>query len=221
MTGWPWDPMGAWVAAGCAAGVVLGSGPGSASVSRRLVRLPGVRPNGPPPVRRQRRRGERPRRWPRSPRGGTALAGGAAELPLLVDLLAAVMAAGANVPDAVAVVAAALDSSPARRVAAAGTALSLGAAPETAWATLSADPALRPLARALTRAAVSGAPTSDLLAEVAADLRARHRLSATRAARVAGVRAVAPLGLCFLPAFVLLGVVPTVVGLAGAALSGR
>jgi hypothetical protein len=34
------------------------------------------------------------------------------------------------------------------------------------------------------------------------------------AARAVAVRAAAPLGLCFLPAFVLLGVVPTVLGLA-------
>jgi hypothetical protein len=45
-------------------------------------------------------------------------------------------------------------------------------------------------------------------------------VAATEAARSAGVRAVAPLGLCFLPAFVLVGVVPTVVGLATAALHG-
>jgi hypothetical protein len=33
--------------------------------------------------------------------------------------------------------------------------------------------------------------------------------------RRAGVLAAAPLGLCFLPAFVLVGVVPVVTGLAG------
>jgi pilus assembly protein TadC len=31
----------------------------------------------------------------------------------------------------------------------------------------------------------------------------------------AGVRVLAPLGLCFLPAFVCLGVVPLVIGIAG------
>ena len=39
--------------------------------------------------------------------------------------------------------------------------------------------------------------------------------AAEQAARRVGVLAVAPLGLCFLPAFVLLGVVPVVIGLAG------
>jgi hypothetical protein len=57
----------------------------------------------------------------------------------------------------------------------------------------------RPLAQALTR--------------VADDLRARRRGELLAAARVAGVTAVLPLGLCFLPAFALLGVVPVVVSL--------
>ncbi|MCW2777557.1 MAG: hypothetical protein JWN17_1282, partial [Frankiales bacterium] len=53
------------------------------------------------------------------------------------------------------------------------------------------------------------------VARLAADARAEARSAAEQRARRAGVLAVAPLGLCFLPAFVLLGVVPVVVGLAG------
>jgi tight adherence protein B len=37
----------------------------------------------------------------------------------------------------------------------------------------------------------------------------------TRGDATAGVLAVGPLGLCFLPAFLLLGVMPAIVGLAG------
>ena len=43
------------------------------------------------------------------------------------------------------------------------------------------------------------------------------RISAGEAARRVRVLAVAPLGLCFLPAFVVLGIAPVVIGLAGAA----
>ena len=43
-------------------------------------------------------------------------------------------------------------------------------------------------------------------------------LGGHRAARVAGVQAVAPLAACFLPAFVLVGVVPVVAGVAGSLL---
>jgi hypothetical protein len=42
-----------------------------------------------------------------------------------------------------------------------------------------------------------------------------------QAARRVGVLVVAPLGLCFLPAFVLLGVVPVVLGLTGPLLAGH
>ncbi len=49
---------------------------------------------------------------------------------------------------------------------------------------------------------------------VAEDARRVSTARAERAARRAGVLAVGPLGICFLPAFMLLGVVPAVVGLA-------
>jgi hypothetical protein len=72
-----------------------------------------------------------------------------------------------------------------------------------------------PAVRALVRASDGGAPVAAAVARLAADARAAARERDRRAARQAGVRAVLPLGLCFLPAFVLLGVVPVVVGLAG------
>jgi len=65
----------------------------------------------------------------------------------------------------------------------------------------------------VSAAAESGAPLSDVLAGLAEDARARALLAARLRARAVGVRAVLPLGLCFLPAFVLLGVVPLVAGM--------
>lgn len=79
---------------------------------------------------------------------------------------------------------------------------------------LGADP-LAPAARALGRAAEGGAPVADAVARLAADARAQARAQGELAARRVGVLVVAPLGLCFLPAFVLLGVAPVVVGLVG------
>ena len=67
---------------------------------------------------------------------------------------------------------------------------------------------------ALARAMESGAPWADTVAAVADDQRRRRRWSAEAAARRAGVLAVGPLVICFLPAFVLLGVVPVVLGIA-------
>ena len=50
---------------------------------------------------------------------------------------------------------------------------------------------------------------------LADDERDRARWAAEAAAQRAGVRAIGPLVVCFLPAFVLVGVVPVVGGIAG------
>ncbi|MCA1721019.1 MAG: type II secretion system F family protein, partial [Actinobacteria bacterium] len=86
------------------------------------------------------------------------------------------------------------------------------------WAQLAGDRSddpLAPAARLLARAAEGGAPVADTVARLAQDARAVARAAGEQAARRVGVLVVAPLGLCFLPAFVLLGVVPVVLGLAG------
>ena len=72
----------------------------------------------------------------------------------------------------------------------------------------------------MARSARSGSPLSDVLSEVADDLRLVRTRDVQVAARAAGVRAVGPLAACFLPAYLLLGVVPVVASLAGDALHG-
>ncbi|WP_239393361.1 type II secretion system F family protein, partial [Frankia sp. CiP3] len=67
-------------------------------------------------------------------------------------------------------------------------------------------------ARALARTEDSGARLAATLARLADQTRAHHQEHALAAARRAGVTAVAPLGLCFLPAFLALGVVPVIAG---------
>jgi pilus assembly protein TadC len=61
---------------------------------------------------------------------------------------------------------------------------------------------------------------ADATAEAAADLRVRADDAAAAAGERAGVMVSGPLGLCFLPAFVCLGIVPVVIGLAGSVLNG-
>jgi pilus assembly protein TadC len=56
---------------------------------------------------------------------------------------------------------------------------------------------------------------AEAVQRVAADARRRQEAEGHRRAARAGVLAVLPLGACFLPAFVLLGIVPVVAGLAG------
>lgn len=144
------------------------------------------------------------------------------DLPLVLDLLSSCLAGGAPLPAAADAVARAVGGPAGARLATVGAALGVGAPPGEAWGLLAGpDPALRstdplgPAARALGRAADGGAPVAAAVSRLAAETRADARSRGEQAARRVGVLAVAPLGLCFLPAFVLLGVVPVVVGLAG------
>jgi pilus assembly protein TadC len=136
-------------------------------------------------------------------------------LPAALDLLAACLCAGATMERALDAVAAAFPGAVAQMLNGVTRLAMLGAPPETAWAVMSADPRWAPVARAVVRAHHSGASLADVLVEVAADRRRALRADAEAAAARAAVRAVLPLGLCFLPAFVLVGVVPVVAGFAG------
>lgn len=141
-----------------------------------------------------------------------------ADLPLLLDLLSSCLAGGAALADAAGAVAVALPGPAGRRLGAVAAALAVGSPPDAAWLALSTgrpDDPLAPAARALARAAFGGAPVAVAVTLLAADARAAARSRGEQAARRVGVLVVAPLGLCFLPAFVLLGVVPVVAGLAG------
>jgi len=139
-------------------------------------------------------------------------------LPLLLDLLAAALAAGSTPATALTAAVDALTAAVGAQLQPVARALSLGAAPASAWAPLLDDRRLRPLAVAMSRASTSGVRAAALLYATARDARERRRADATEAARRAGVQAVVPLGACFLPAFVLLGIVPTLAGLASAVL---
>ncbi|MYX86069.1 type II secretion system F family protein, partial [Streptomyces sp. SID4915] len=81
-------------------------------------------------------------------------------------------------------------------------------------------PGASALARCLQRAAASGAPAAEPLARIAAEARADGNRAATERARRAAVAVTAPVGLCFLPAFLALGVAPVVIGLASGLLRG-
>lgn len=141
-------------------------------------------------------------------------------LPRATDLLASCLAAGATPADAVEAVARAVPAPLGPELGRAAAALRLGLDPVRVWESVSASlPDARPVSRAFARAAVTGAALADVIAATAEDERDRMRAEAEVAARRAGVRAVGPLAVCFLPAFLLLGVVPLVASIAGAALA--
>ena len=149
------------------------------------------------------------------------------DLPLLLDLLAACLAGGAALSAAADAVSAAVPGPAGRRLAAVSAALGAGFPPAQAWGAFAGgaggtggadgragDP-MAGAARTLGRAAEGGAPVAAAVSRLAVEARAEARSRGEQAARRVGVLVVAPLGLCFLPAFVLLGVVPVVAGLAG------
>lgn len=138
----------------------------------------------------------------------------AADLPIAVDLLSACLRGGTSWSVAVESVSAALGGPLGAELAAVAARVRLGADPADAWQALAAEPALASLARTVARAADSGASLAPALRRLAQDHRRTARSAALARARSAGVRAVAPLGLCFLPAFVFLGIVPAIAGIA-------
>jgi Flp pilus assembly protein TadB len=163
------------------------------------------------------------------------LAASARALPRVADLLAACLQAGLPLPAAAAEVGRVVDEATARRLrhlvvgywSPSPRRRSDPTDPADRWSN-PADPAERwsdpadgwsRLERAVVRAVQRGAPLADVLAALAADERDRTRWAAEEAARRAGVRAVGPLAACFLPAFVLVGVLPVVVGVAGTVLA--
>ncbi|MDX8033898.1 type II secretion system F family protein [Lentzea sp. BCCO 10_0856] len=123
------------------------------------------------------------------------------------DLLAACLEAGLPVPTAIQAVAM-------KELSQVAELLRLGADPVTAWAPALDRPETAALARAARRTARSGAALARQAAELAERTRAEATNEAEAKAQKAAVAVAAPLALCFLPAFLCLGVMPVVLGLA-------
>lgn len=135
------------------------------------------------------------------------------DLPLVCDLLAVCLATGLPLGAAIAEVAAAVPGGVGERLREVATALLLGTEPGRAWAAAPVE--LAPLGRVLIRAAESGSAVGAGLRALSAQARGAAGARAEAAVRRAGVWILAPLGLCFLPAFLCLGVLPLVLGIAG------
>jgi Flp pilus assembly protein TadB len=133
-------------------------------------------------------------------------------LPHVVDLMAACLAVGDSPGGALDRVASAVDDPMRSELRAVAARLRLGADSVAVWREVSRHPQLGPLGRCLLRATESGAPVSEAMTRLAEDVRRDSRAEVEARARAVGVRATAPLGVCLLPAFVVVGVVPLVAG---------
>ncbi|MEN3221937.1 type II secretion system F family protein [Mycolicibacterium porcinum] len=138
------------------------------------------------------------------------------------DLFAACLAAGLAVSTAAAAVSPSAPPSLAPLLRRAAELLALGADPTRAWAggvdgnaAVPQDKNAEALLRLARRSAASGSALADGVAELAVQTRHEAATSADAVAERASVLVAGPLGLCFLPAFLCLGVIPVVAGLAG------
>jgi Flp pilus assembly protein TadB len=137
------------------------------------------------------------------------------------DQLGACLRAGLPLDRAVRAVAPLLPPAPAAALTGVADLAALGADPVAAWEPALGEPSTARLARAARRSARSGSAIAEVAATVAADVRAEAADAVGARAERAGVLVTGPLGLCFLPAFLALGIVPVVVGLAGPLLEQR
>ncbi|MCJ0894599.1 type II secretion system F family protein [Rhodococcus sp. ARC_M5] len=136
------------------------------------------------------------------------------------DLLAACLRSGLPISTAAAAAAQSAPASFGVALRKAADLLELGADAQTAWDSVAQDPETEALARMARRSARAGSSMASAMTELAATQRTRAEDASAAAAERAGVLISGPLGLCFLPAFICLGIIPVVVGLAGNVLGG-
>lgn len=129
-----------------------------------------------------------------------------------MDLLALALESGAAVPVCLDQVAGESDEPVAGHLRQVAAALRWGVEPRAAWADV--PDAWSAAGSALTLADAAGTPPAGHLREASRRLRESEQHRVELAGATVAVRLVVPLGLCFLPAFVLLTVVPVVVALA-------
>jgi Flp pilus assembly protein TadB len=140
------------------------------------------------------------------------------DTPQALELMATGLAAGMPVRLAGRAVADAFDSALGEDLGRVLALVDLGMSDADAWRTLHDHPQLGPAAQDLSRSVESGTMMVEALRRHAAAAREARRAGQLIRARSVGVRSVLPLMICFIPSFLLLGVVPTVVSSLVAAL---
>jgi pilus assembly protein TadC len=142
----------------------------------------------------------------------------AAELPFAADLLAAALRSGVPMEVAARTTGIGVGGDVGRDLLRVADGLGLGLDPADAWPALRATSGAEGIVDAVVRSAESGAAVARSLERLAEDLRAARTVNVEAAAQRVGVLIVLPLGLCFLPAFVLAGIVPVIVAVLGGVL---
>lgn len=136
-----------------------------------------------------------------------------ARLPETCDLLSVVVEGGLPLRVAVDAVAPAVGGVVGDLLATVSAKIRLGVAEAQAWRELAAEPGMEPLGREVARTVGGGTGLARLLRGLALEARRDALAAAQVRAKGVGVRSVLPLMVCFLPAFVLIGIVPIIGGL--------
>ncbi|WP_435738444.1 type II secretion system F family protein [Cellulosimicrobium sp. PMB13] len=151
-------------------------------------------------------------------RGRRPEAEGAIDTGVILELLAAAVRAGASVPRALDAVGVAVGGSDGACLRRASAALVLGSSWDGAW--VDVPRRLDVVRRALRPAWLHGAGPVGSLRAAGDALRQERAAAARTAAARLGVHLVLPLGACFLPAFVLVGLLPVLLSLGSGVLGG-
>jgi hypothetical protein len=141
------------------------------------------------------------------------------QTPQALDLLAATLSSGLPLRSATAAVVRACPGPVGEALSGILRQIDLGVGDAEAWRMLIRHPQLGPAAADLARSVESGSRMTEALTSHADEARASRSAAVEIAARQVGVRSVFPLMLCFIPSFLLLGIVPTVVSAVLAALA--
>lgn len=147
------------------------------------------------------------------PEASRRLTAGISDVPLLLELLAAASEAGMALPGAMGLIADVADTRIRRALRGVVAGLEMGASWEHSWAAAPNVRAVNQLREALSFSALTGAAAAPLLYAEAAQIRRMAKRAAEAKAASLGVKLVIPLGLCSLPAFVCLGIVPVVIAM--------
>lgn len=145
---------------------------------------------------------------------GQGLPDGLRDTAMMLELVAAMLDAGSGIGRSLELIAASASKDYRQALRPVVSALAIGADWETAWRSSEVRlPEILELRDALGFAALTGAPSSAILYAQAARLRRERFRAAEKRAASLGVKLVIPLGLCSLPAFICLGVVPVLLAL--------
>ena len=144
------------------------------------------------------------------------------QAPMIAELVASCLEAGATIETSLRAVGVALGPPLGEPLESAAQDLRMGGSVSEASAILKkgSSTGLGVMGSAMERSSRSGAPLAGTILDEAAAMRQQWADRTRAHARAVSVRSVLPLALCFLPAFLLLGVVPIVAGLMTSVLTG-